>query len=267
MAHRTTDGSTHRRDTAGSVRSARSLLSVLATVTLLGTLTACGTSPAPAATTSASAVTASASAVGPVAAGTTAVAAPGTVSAAPLSPEPAPPATSSVASPGSASSEPAQADVQGTCERTLTAYPLLEPGAKGAAVRTLQCFLNDADSGPVLVDGVYGRQTRAAVTRVESGFEGVPPHPGRIDRGMWVLLISRSMGTATLRQGAKGPEVTTLQRALRAAGGRLAVDGVFGPQTTGVVKQFQKANSVTVDGVVGEETYFFLKSGGVITRG
>ncbi|GAA2155640.1 peptidoglycan hydrolase-like protein with peptidoglycan-binding domain [Humibacillus xanthopallidus] len=264
MAPRTTDGSAQRRGTARSPLSALSALSVLA---LLGTLTACGPSSAPAASASAATATATASAVAPVAAGTTAVAAPGTVTAAPLSPEPAPTATSSAASPGSAASEPAQADVQGTCERTLTAYPLLEPSAKGAAVRTLQCFLNDADYGPVLVDGVYGRQTRAAVTRVESGFEGAPPHPGRIDRGMWVLLISRSMGTATLRQGAKGPEVTTLQRALRAAGGTIAVDGVFGPQTTGVVKQFQKANSITVDGVVGEETYFFLKSGGVITRG
>jgi peptidoglycan hydrolase-like protein with peptidoglycan-binding domain len=144
---------------------------------------------------------------------------------------------------------------------------VLEPGATGPAVRALQCFLDDADYGPVLVDGVYGRQTRAAVARVESGFEGAPPHPGRIDRGMWVLLISRALGTTTLRQGATGPEVMTLQRALRAAGGTLEVDGVFGAQTRRVVTRFQKANSITADGVVGEETYFFLKSGGVITRG
>ncbi|TQM64905.1 peptidoglycan-binding domain-containing protein [Humibacillus xanthopallidus] len=236
MARRTTPASTRRHAAAGSG---------LAVVMLLGTLTACGTSPAP--PSSASAVTATADAVGPDASVTT--------------------ATRSVTSAGQASTEPAHADVQGECERTLTAYPVLEPGAKGPAVRALQCFLDDADYGPVIVDGVYGRQTRAAVARVESGFEGAPPHPGRIDRGMWVLLISRALGTATLREGATGPEVTTLQRALRAAGGTLEVDGVFGPQTRRAVTQFQKANSITADGVVGEETYFFLKSGGVTTRG
>lgn len=238
--------------------SAPSTPSALAAVLLLGTLAACSPSPPP----SASTVAPPARTAAP--ADTTAPAAPRTVTAAPVSRPPA----ASISSPAATdpASQPAQAEVRGACERTLSAYPLLEPGAKGAAVRALQCSLNDADYGPVLVDGVYGRQTRAAVTRVESGFEGAPPHPGRIDRGMWVLLISRSMGTATLREGARGPEVTTLQRALRAAGGRLAVDGVFGPQTTGVVKQFQKANSITVDGVVGEETYFFLKSGGVIDR-
>lgn len=133
-------------------------------------------------------------------------------------------------------------------------------------MRTLQCFLNDGGYGPVLVDGDYGPQTRAAVTRVEQGFEGPAPHPGRIDGGMWVLLISRSLGTETLKTGATGAHVTTLQRALRAAGATLVVDGSFGPQTAAAVKAFQRSNSITVDGVVGDETYFFLKSGGVITH-
>lgn len=191
------------------------------------------------------------------------VAAPSSPAAVSASPSHAGPSTSAPRPP---TSEPAQAEVQGTCERTLPAYPVVQPGAQGTAVRTLQCFLDDADYGPVLVDGVYGTQTRAAVSRVESGFEGAPPHPGRIDAGMWVLLISRSLGAETLREGASGREVTTLQRALRAAGGTIAVDGVFGPQTRRVVEQFQKANSITVDGIVGEETLFFLKGGGVITR-
>ena len=154
--------------------------------------------------------------------------------------------------------------VAGSCERTLPGYPVLEPGAKGAAVRTLQCFLDDGDYGPVAVDGVYGAQTRAAVKKVEASFEGPRPAPGRIDASMWVLLISRSLGTQTLKVGSTGPGVVTLQRALRAAGGTITVDGNFGAETKKVVQRFQQANRVGDDGVVGEETLFLLKMGATI---
>lgn len=170
-------------------------------------------------------------------------------------PTPTPPASTATADPGS---------VAGSCERTLTAYPVLAPGASGPAVRALQCFLNDADYGPVAVDGVYGAQTRAAVKRVEATYEGPAPRPGRIDSGTWVLLISRSLGTATLEQGAKGADVTTLQRALRAAGATVTVDGVFGAKTKRAVQRLQDANRIGADGVVGEETLFLLKMGATI---
>src|SRR4051812_46826036 len=39
------------------------------------------------------------------------------------------------------------------CQRTLASYPVLKPGDRGAAVRTLQCSLNDVGVGPVAVDG------------------------------------------------------------------------------------------------------------------
>lgn len=180
--------------------------------------------------------------------------APATTTAIPTPTTPATPAPTA-ADPGS---------VEGACERTLAAYPVLEPGAKTPAVRALQCFLNDADFGPIAVDGVYGAQTRAAVKKVEATFEGPAPKPGRIDAGMWVLLISRALGDETLKAGSKGADVVTLQRALRAAGGTLTVDGSFGAQTKKVVQRFQQANRVGDDGVVGDETLFLLKMGATI---
>lgn len=166
----------------------------------------------------------------------------------------APPTPTQTAVPGTA----------GACARTLAAYPVLEPGAEGAAVRALQCFLNDDRYGPVTVDGVYGTETRAAVRRVEAGFEGPPPHPGRIDAGMWVLVISRSLRATTLQLGSTGPDVVTLQRALRAAGATLAVDGRFGAQTKKAVQRLQDANRVGPDGIVKDETLFLLKNGATI---
>lgn len=178
-----------------------------------------------------------------------------TVTADPLTPTKPTPSATTTADPGS---------VSGDCTRTLPAYPVLSPGARGRAVRALQCFLNDADFGPVAVDGVYGAQTRAAMKRVEATYEGPAPKPGRVDAGVWVLVISRSMENATLKQGSKGADVTTLQRALRAAGATIAVNGVFGAETRKAVQRFQDANRIGADGIVGDETLFLLKSGATI---
>ncbi|WP_076261252.1 peptidoglycan-binding domain-containing protein [Intrasporangium flavum] len=181
-----------------------------------------------------------------------------TVTAAPLTPTrptPTAPTTSATTSAGS---------VAGSCTRTLDAYPQLDPGATGPAVSALQCFLNDADFGPVAVDGTYGAPTRAAVAKVEATFEGGPSRPGRVDGGFWVSIISRSLGDGTLKPGSKGADVTTLQRALRAAGAKLAVDGAFGAETKKAVETLQAANRIGVDGIVGEETLFLLKSGATI---
>ena len=244
---------------------ARRVTTSLAVAAALGLgLSAC-TSAGP---TTPTAAESSASEVAPATTGSTA---PGpteplpTVTADPLTPsKPTPTATTAkpTATPTATATDPGS--VAGACERTLPAYPVVSPGSKGPAVSALQCFLNDADFGPVAVDGVYGAQTREAMRRVEATFEGPAPKPGRVDAGVWVLIISRSMGSETLKQGSKGPDVETLQRALRAAGGKLTVDGTFGPETKKVVQRFQDANRIGEDGVVGEETLFLLKSGATI---
>lgn len=151
-----------------------------------------------------------------------------------------------------------------TCQRTLAHYPVLNRGDQGTGVRTLQCLLNDDGYGPVVIDGDYGPQTRAAVTLVENGFEGPSAHPGRINNGFWVLLLSRNLPESSLRKGQQGAAVTRLQRALRAAGGTLVVDGSFGVQTRSAVKAYQLAQDLPASGIVGERTRFFLKMGAVI---
>jgi len=151
------------------------------------------------------------------------------------------------------------------CKRTLPAYPILKPGDRKEAVRTLQCSLNDVGVGPVVVDGFYGPQTKAAVKEITDGFEGTGvPHPYRINNGFWVLLFGRQLPDSNLAIGAHGPVVKVLQRALRAAGATVAVDGNFGTQTEAAVKRYQKANRVKQTGVVDEDTRFFLGMGGVI---
>ncbi|MFH1807224.1 MAG: peptidoglycan-binding protein [Pseudomonadota bacterium] len=60
----------------------------------------------------------------------------------------------------------------------------------------------------------------------------------------------------TLRQGAKGAAVKTLQQKLKNAGFNPgAVDGDFGPRTRAAVLAFQRSRGISADGVVGPQTW------------
>ncbi|HRE01541.1 MAG TPA: peptidoglycan-binding domain-containing protein, partial [Ilumatobacteraceae bacterium] len=63
----------------------------------------------------------------------------------------------------------------------------------------------------------------------------------------------------SVRNGDSGEGVKKIQEALVAAGYKLAVDGKFGNVTETAVKDFQKKNKLTVDGVVGPLTWKALE--------
>jgi hypothetical protein len=73
------------------------------------------------------------------------------------------------------------------------------------------------------------------------------PHP----------IIGKLPPSTVLRQGNSGPAVAVLQRALNTqypAYSHLAVDGVFGPATNAVVREFQSRDHLAVDGIAGPIT-------------
>ncbi|MGD1712144.1 peptidoglycan-binding domain-containing protein [Dapis sp. BLCC M172] len=70
------------------------------------------------------------------------------------------------------------------------------------------------------------------------------------------LSVSSSFSLPVLRNGSNGSDVTLVQRLLNDAGyGSLVADGIFGVSTDAAVKQFQKDRNLTVDGVVGSQTW------------
>ena len=69
------------------------------------------------------------------------------------------------------------------------------------------------------------------------------------------------MAVKAIKYGMKGDEVTNLQTSLKNAGYNIDVDGSFGPQTLEAVKQYQAANGLTVDGMVGPQTSAVLFGG------
>ncbi|PTL79674.1 peptidoglycan-binding protein [Vitiosangium sp. GDMCC 1.1324] len=73
--------------------------------------------------------------------------------------------------------------------------------------------------------------------------------------------LAASSAPATLREGAHGSSVVTLQKKLKSAGfDPGAADGSFGPKTLAAVKAFQKARGLAADGVVGPKTWSALNS-------
>jgi hypothetical protein len=57
-----------------------------------------------------------------------------------------------------------------------------------------------------------------------------------------------------MQRGTRGDAVLDLQKALRAQGAAIHADGVFGPETEGAVRSFQRRHDLVVDGKVGPET-------------
>lgn len=63
------------------------------------------------------------------------------------------------------------------------------------------------------------------------------------------------MAKKTLSYGSSGEEVKELQKALNSAGYSLDVDGKFGSKTQSAVKSYQQKNGLSVDGIVGVNTW------------
>jgi peptidoglycan hydrolase-like protein with peptidoglycan-binding domain len=75
--------------------------------------------------------------------------------------------------------------------------------------------------------------------------------------------MSTTLGFATvtwpiLSNPSHDDQTKTVQHLLRAHGNGLAPDGIFGPGTEAAVRDFQDANGLTVDGIVGRHTWSAL---------
>ncbi len=73
----------------------------------------------------------------------------------------------------------------------------------------------------------------------------------------------------TLRRGNQGNKVVLLQYLLNRYGYNLGADGIFGTRTYNAVVDFQRKNNLTVDGIVGRNTWGKLLSpqGTVLRQG
>lgn len=132
-------------------------------------------------------------------------------------------------------------------------YPTVRRGSRGNYVAILQYMLRRAGYD-VSTDGVFGSNTEAAVKSYQTA-NGLTAD-GIVGRNTWNSLRNYSDSLPTLRRGSRGNAVKYLQTKLAAklydAG---AADGIFGSKTEQAVREFQRENGLTEDGVVGRNTW------------
>ena len=131
-------------------------------------------------------------------------------------------------------------------------WPIQQVGSTGEDVRTVQ-YLLAVHGHPVTVDGQFGPVTKAAVQAFQSS-RGLAAD-GVVGNLTWSALI------VTVSAGAAGDRVRAVQGQLAGQGWRLAIDGVFGPQTTRSIRDFQTAHGLAVDGIVGAQTWNVMVAG------
>lgn len=131
-------------------------------------------------------------------------------------------------------------------------WPVQQVGSTGEDVRTIQ-YLLAVHGHPVTVDGQFGPATRAAVEAFQSS-KGLAVD-GIVGNNTWDALI------VLVNSSASGDRVRAAQGQLASQGWRVAVDGAFGPQTLRSVRDFQTARCLSVDGIVGPNTWNSLVAG------
>ena len=120
-----------------------------------------------------------------------------------------------------------------------------------AAVRQFQSIFNLA------VDGIVGRATWYKIKRI---YNAVIKVSELYSEGITISDIDRIYSTS-LRRGSRGNEVKLIQYYLNYLSffnNRLPsidADGIFGPATENAVKAFQSEYGLTVDGIVGRDTW------------
>jgi peptidoglycan hydrolase-like protein with peptidoglycan-binding domain len=138
-------------------------------------------------------------------------------------------------------------------------WPLVSEGAEGHPVRTVQQLLRAHGKATVVVDGIFGPKTAAAVREVQQSEHLTVD--GIVGPQTWPRLVVQ------VARGSTGDAVRGVQEEFqfRNLSGDpskgLQVDGVFGPKTEAAVRGFQQAVGLAVDGIVGPLTWRALVSG------
>ncbi|CAM3109126.1 peptidoglycan-binding domain-containing protein [Stackebrandtia soli] len=130
-------------------------------------------------------------------------------------------------------------------------WPTIRVGSTGADVTAGQ-YLLSARGHATTADGQFGPATNTSVKAFQSS-KGLAVD-GVVGPQTWSALI------VTVSQGSNGSAVKAVQTQLNHLGASLAVDGDFGSLTTTAVRNFQRQAGLTVDGVVGPQTWRALLS-------
>jgi hypothetical protein len=120
---------------------------------------------------------------------------------------------------------------------------LNEDGDFGANTKAMTMEFQ-AEQGNLAVDGIVGRNTRAAALDAPTASHSSSQiFPG--------YLLKYTPGEPLTFD----PAVAAWQARMQARGWNITVDGLYGPHSAEVARQFQAEKRLSVDGIVGEQTW------------
>ena len=145
------------------------------------------------------------------------------------------------------------ADYAETDDRGAPEHVGIVTAAAGGVISVIEGNKNDAVAfRTVTVNGRYIRGY--GLPNYASKATAPAPKP--------IIKCPYSEPKALIKYGSTGSGVKWVQWYLnKAAGEKLAVDGIFGKLTQAAVTKFQKTHSLAVDGIVGSKTRAKLKKG------
>ena len=123
---------------------------------------------------------------------------------------------------------------------------------KGNVAR-IQSTLNERYNLKIAVDNIYGNETKKALVKSLQTELNKQYHRG--------LAVDGIFGTNTynacinVRRGAEGNITYLIQAMLICHSFDIDSDGIFGPATESAVREFQKRNGLSADGIVGKNTF------------
>jgi putative chitinase len=97
--------------------------------------------------------------------------------------------------------------------------------------------------------------------RINGGLNGLADRRARLARAKLALGLTLPKATGqhpAHRHADQAAVASDIQAALRLWGLPIPLDGDFGPVTQGAVEQFQRANGLIADGIVGAQTWIAL---------
>ena len=132
--------------------------------------------------------------------------------------------------------------------------PVLQKGATDPAVRDLQEAMKALGHDPGPLDGAFGDTTESAVKAFQQEREITVD--GIVGKVTWINIDEADQSEPVLRLGSTGLPVRRAQKRMSLVGFEVGgVDGRYGPKTEAAVKKVQQQFNITVDGVVGPQTW------------
>ena len=130
---------------------------------------------------------------------------------------------------------------------------IIEETTKLGKIARIQTSLNEKYGLNISVDNIYGNETKKALvkglqTELNKQFGSKLAVDGIFGTNTYNACIN-------VRKGAEGNITYLIQAMLVCHSFDIDADGIFGPATENAVREFQKRNGLSQDGIVGKNTF------------